>query len=174
MTFGFGNHCSTGWTIFLKNIELKKFMIYKYLLEIKYRIFFILLTWSFIVISCYYFKETLLYTFIKLSLNPKYTNLVYFLTTDVTEVFLVYINLSYFVANQITILFLGYQLFGFLSTGLYRFEYAYFKTILVAITLYWICFIFILNSFIFPASWFFFFGVSRIFIHSKFNILFWS
>ena len=59
-----------------------------------------------------------------------------FLTTDVTEVFLVYINLSYFVANQITILFLGYQLFGFLSTGLYRFEYAYFKTILVAITLY--------------------------------------
>lgn len=156
MTFGFGNHCSTGWTIFLKNIELKKFMIYKYLLEIKYRIFFILLTWSFIVISCYYFKETLLYTFIKLSLNPKYTNLVYFLTTDVTEVFLVYINLSYFVANQITILFLGYQLFGFLSTGLYRFEYAYFKTILVAITLYWICFIFILNSFIFPASWFFF------------------
>jgi len=149
-------------------------MIYKYLLEIKYRIFFTLLAWSFMVINCYYFKETLLYTFIKLSLNPNYTNLLYFLTTDVTEVFFVYINLSYFVANQTIILFLAYQLFVFLSTGLYRFEYAYFKTVLVVITLYWIGFIFVLNTFIFPASWFFFFGVSRVFIDSKFNILFWS
>ena len=73
-----------------------------------------------------------------------------------TEVFFVYINLSYFVANQTIILFLAYQLFVFLSTGLYRFEYAYFKTVLVVITLYWIGFIFVLNTFIFPASWFFF------------------
>lgn len=131
-------------------------MIYKYLLEIKYRIFFSLLAWSFIVINCYYFKETLLYVFVKLSLNSNYTNLLYFLTTDVTEVFIVYINLSYFIANQTITFFLGYQLFVFLSTGLYRFEYAYFKTVLVVLTLYWISFIFVLNTFIFPASWFFF------------------
>jgi len=61
---------------------------------------------------------------------------LYFLTTDVTEVFIVYINLSYFIANQTIILFLGYQLFVFLSMGLYRFEYTYFKTILVVIALY--------------------------------------
>jgi len=112
-------------------------MIYKYLLEIKYRILFSLIAWSFIVINCYYYKEALLYVFIKLSLNPNYTNLLYFLTTDVTEVFIVYINLSYFIANQTIILFLGYQLFVFLSMGLYRFEYTYFKTILVVIALYW-------------------------------------
>lgn len=156
MTFGFGNHCSTGWTIFLNDTELKKFMIYKYLLEIKYRILFSLISWSFIVINCYYCKEALLYVFIKLSLNPNYTNLLYFLTTDVTEVFIVYINLSYFIANQTIILFLGYQLFVFLSMGLYRFEYTYFKTILVVIALYWISFVFMLNILIFPASWFFF------------------
>jgi len=131
-------------------------MIYKYLLEIKYRTFFSLIAWSFIVMNCYCYKETLLYVFIKLSLTPNYTNLLHFLTTDVTEVFIVYINLSYFIANQTIILFLGYQLFVFLSMGLYRFEYTYFKTVLVFIILYWISFVFILNAYIFPASWFFF------------------
>lgn len=156
MTFGFGNHCSTDWTIFLHDAKLKKFMIYKYLLEVKYRIFFSLIAWSFIVINCYYFKETLLYVFIKLSLSPNYTSLLYFLTTDVTEVFTVYVNLSYFIANQTIILFLGYQLFTFLSTGLYRFEYVYFKIVSITIALYWLSFIAILNVFIFPASWLFF------------------
>lgn len=106
--------------------------------------------------NCYCYKETLLYIFIKLSLNPNYTNLLHFLTTDVTEVFIVYVNLSYFIANQTIILFLGYQIFVFLSMGLYRFEYTYFKTVLVTITLYWISFVFMLNTYIFPASWFFF------------------
>ena len=131
-------------------------MIYKYLLEIKYRTFFSLIAWSFIVMNCYCYKETLLSIFIKLSLNPNYTNLLHFLTTDVTEVFIVYVNLSYFIANQTIILFLGYQIFVFLSMGLYRFEYTYFKTVLVTITLYWISFVFMLNTYIFPASWFFF------------------
>lgn len=131
-------------------------MIYKYLLEIKYRTFFCLIAWGFIVINCYCYKETLLYIFIKLSLTPNYTNLLHFLTTDVTEVFVVYINLSYFIANQTITLFLGYQLFVFLATGLYSFEYTYFKTVLVIITLYWISFVFILNTYIFPTSWFFF------------------
>ena len=162
MTFGFGNHCSTGWTIFLKNTEFKKFMIYKYLLEIKYRLFFSFLAWTFIITNCYYYKETLLYVFIKLSLNQNYTNMLYFLTTDVTEVFIVYINLSYFIANQLIILFLGYQLFVFLSTGLYTFEYAYFKTVLAIVVFYWISFIFVLNTFIFPASWFFFFEFQKL------------
>jgi|SRR5210317_1494593 len=111
-------------------------MIYKYLLEIKYRVFFSLLAWSFIVINCYCYKETLLYVFIRLSSNQTDTNLLYFLTTDVTEVFVVYISLSYFIANQAIIPFLGYQLFVFLSTGLYTFEYVYFKTVLVMIAFY--------------------------------------
>ena len=157
-----------------QNAKFKKFMIYKYLLEIKYRVFFSLLAWSFIVINCYCYKETLLYVFIRLSSNQTDTNLLYFLTTDVTEVFVVYISLSYFIANQAIIPFLGYQLFVFLSTGLYTFEYVYFKTVLVMIAFYWISFIFIINTLIFPASWFFFFWVSKIFISSKPNVLFWS
>ena len=131
-------------------------MIYKYLLEIKYRIFFSFIAWSFMVINCYYYKEALLYAFIKLSLNPNCSDLLYFLTTDVTEVFMVYINLSYFIANQIIVFFLSYHLFVFLSTGLYRFEYIYFKSVLTAVIIYWLGFILTLNTYIFPASWSFF------------------
>ena len=69
---------------------------------------------------------------------------------------MVYINLSYFIANQLIVLFLSYQLFIFLSMGLYKFEYIYFKSTLIVLALCWISFISILNTFIFPASWVFF------------------
>jgi len=131
-------------------------MLYKYLLEIKYRIFFSFTTWSFIMLNCYYFKETLLYVFIGFSLKSNNNNLVYFLTTDVAEVFMAYIHLSVYIANQITIIFLYCQVFFFLSTGLHMFEYGYLKTILVTTIICWIMFVFGLNNFIFPTSWEFF------------------
>jgi len=130
-------------------------MIHKYLLEIKYRILFSFITWCFIMLNCYYFKETLLYTFIKLTLTSENT-LLYFLTTDVAEVFTTYIQLSYYVANQTTFLFVYCQIFVFVSTGLFKFEYDYFKTVLVSALVCWVICIFTLNHFIFPISWNFF------------------
>jgi Sec-independent protein secretion pathway component TatC len=107
-------------------------MIYKYLLEIKYRGVFSCITWCFIMVNCYFFKETLLYIFMGLStVKSSNNNLSYFLTTDVAEVFVTYLQLSSYVANQITITFLYGQIFIFLSSGLYLFEYAYFKTIAI-------------------------------------------
>ena len=131
-------------------------MIYKYLLEIKYRILFSVIAWSFVMVNCYYFKETLLYVFMGFSLKSNKNYLLYFLTTDVAEVFIAYIQLSYYVANQITMVFIYCQIFIFLSAGLYVFEYAYFKIIVVATIFFWVLFVFILNSFIFPTSWNFF------------------
>lgn len=132
-------------------------MIYKYLLEIKYRICFSVIAWSFIMINCYYFKEILLYLFMKFSSNPNDIHLLFFLTTDVAEVFVAYIQLSFFIANQMTIICLGCHCFLFFSTGLYIFEYVYFKTIIIIVILYWLLFIFVLNNYIFPTSWYFFF-----------------
>ena len=131
-------------------------MIYKYLLEIKYRIFFSFIAWSFIMINCYYFKETLLYIIMRFSLKSHDNHLFYFLTTDVAEVFIAYIHLSSYVANQITIIFITCQFLLFLSTGLRTFEYDYFKTILVTVAVCWVVFVFLFNSFIFPTSWGFF------------------
>lgn len=131
-------------------------MIYKYLLEIKYRAFFCLITWSFLTLNCYFFKETLLYAFIKFSSTHGPSDMVYFLITNVTEVFVTYLQLSYFIANQITFIFICYQIFAFISGGLYRFEYIYLKRTSLVILIYWVIFIFLLNYTIFPVSWNFF------------------
>ena len=107
-------------------------MIYKYLSEVKYRGIFSCIAWCFVMINCYYFKENLLYIFMRFStIKSSNDSLSYFLTTDVAEVFVTYLQLSYHVANQITIMFLYGQIFIFLSSGLYAFEHAYFKAVAV-------------------------------------------
>jgi len=83
------------------------------------------------MVNCYYFKETLLYVFIRFNLNVNNENLLYFLTTDVAEVFLAYVQLSYYLANQITVIFGFCQIFIFFSSGLYLFEYAYLRTVTI-------------------------------------------
>lgn len=132
-------------------------MIYKYLLEIKYRIFFSFIAWSCMMLNCYYYKETLLYVFMKFSFKSNINNSLYFLTTDVAEVFTAYLQLSYFSANQITVIYICWQFLYFLSAGLYKFEYAYLKTVIITIVVCRVLCIFSLNNFIFPISWDFFF-----------------
>ena len=131
-------------------------MIYKHLLEIKYRAFFSFIAWSFLVTNCYFFKETLLYVFIKFSSTPNCNNIFYFLITDITEVFMTYLQLVYFITNQITFIFIYYQIFTFVSSGLYKFEYNYLKRMSLMILVCWVVFVLILNHIIFPASWNFF------------------
>jgi len=131
-------------------------MIYKYILEIKYRFLFSFIAWCFLVFNCYFFKETLLYVFMKFSFAQRSSDTIYFLITNVTEVFLTYLQLAYFIANQITFLFICYQIFVFTSAGLYKFEYVYFKNVSLMILIFWVVFVLILNLVIFPASWVFF------------------
>ena len=125
-------------------------------MEIKYRAGFSLITWSFLVGNCYYFKETLLYILMRSSFQSKKNNLLYFLTTDVAEAFMAYIKLSSYIANQITVMFLLYHSFLFLSAGLYKFEHAYGRLIITTTILCWTTCIFMLNSFIFSTTWDFF------------------
>lgn len=131
-------------------------MIYQYLSEIKYRALFSLITWSFLLLNCYFFKETLLYAFMKLSSTYKMNDTAYFLITNVTEVFMTYMQLSCFIANQITFIFICYQTFAFISGGLYKFEYIYFKNTSLVLLIGWVMFLSTMNSTIFPASWNFF------------------
>jgi len=131
-------------------------MIYKYLLEIKYRILFCLVAWNFIVINCYYFKETLLYVLIRPNLELYDNNVLWILTTNVAEIFLTYIELCYFLANQLIIPFIGGQFFFYFSSGFYQFEFDYFKKIFTRLIFCWFFFILLLNTLLFPAIWSFF------------------
>ena len=71
----------------------------------------------------------------RFSLDSNKNSLLYFLTTDVAEVFIAYLQLSYYIANQITVIFISCQLLAFVSSGLYLFEYIYLKNIILAITI---------------------------------------
>jgi sec-independent protein translocase protein TatC len=128
-------------------------MIYKYLLEIRHRAFFCFIAWSFLMLNCYFFKETLLYTFLKL--NPIHTDegTVYFLITNITEVFITYLQLTCFITNQITFMFICYQFFAFISTGLFTFEYVYFKNTCLTVAVCWVLCILLLNGTVFPSCW---------------------
>ena len=131
-------------------------MIYKYLLEIKYRFFFSLFAWIFVILNCYYFIVVLLYVFMRFSIKSNDTGLVYFLTTDVAEVFVAYAQLSYYIGNQMVLIFIYLQVFVFLSTGLYPFERSYFKAVMVITIVGWISCVLTINNLIFPTSWNFF------------------
>ena len=141
-------------------------MIYNYLLEVKHRAFFSIVAWLFMMVNCYYFKETLLYLFMGLTNNNNH--FLYFLTTDVAEVFITYMQLSYVVSSQIITIFIYCHIFVFFSTGLYVFEYMYFKMILLVLILFWAMLLFGVNTFVFPASWDFFFKFQKF---SSFQIL---
>ena len=67
-----------------------------------------------------------------------------------------YLQLVYFITNQITFIFIYYQIFTFVSSGLYKFEYNYLKRMSLMILVCWVVFVLILNHIIFPASWNFF------------------
>lgn len=125
-------------------------------MEIKYRCFFAFIAWSFLMLNGYFFKETLLYVFMRSGCKSNKTNLIYFLTTDVIEVFVAYVQVSSYIANQITTLFLVYQSFLFLSTGLYRYEYDYLRLVMLTTLFCWATCVFMINNFVFPTSWDFF------------------
>jgi len=146
-------------------------MIYKYLLEIRYRIFFSLIAWSFMMINCYYFKETLLYIFVGFSSTSNDNNLTYFLTTDVAEIFMSYIWLSYYVTNQITAIFVCCQLFLFFIYRIVRVRVCLFK---ISFNNYYHLLSrlhFCTKYLHFPSHLGVFLKISRIFVISKFNIL---
>jgi len=136
-------------------------MIYRYIIEIQYRLVFSFVAWFSMVLTCYYFKETLLYLFIRSSINQE-DNPLYFVTTNVTEMFTTYIQISYFLSNQIIILFFIWQTIVFMSEGLYAFEYFYLKKLLMGILGGWLLSFLLLNFIVFPISWEFFLNFQKL------------
>jgi sec-independent protein translocase protein TatC len=131
-------------------------MIKKYLYEIKNRLLLIGISWTSNVIISYNYKDTLLYLSIKPSLFLYKTNTFYFIYTDLSEPFYTYIQLVFLISNQILLFYFIYQIFMFITPGLYIFEYnilnnTYIKTIII----YFSSTLFLYN-FILPWSWKFF------------------
>jgi sec-independent protein translocase protein TatC len=147
-------------------------MFYKFLIEIRNRIFLILLTWFSVVIVSYLYKETLLFVFVKPSLNLFEKNSLYFIFTNLTEIFSTYLRLSYFLGNQIVLFFTFYHVLIFLTPGLYYFEYKNVTSLFSLSFLFWIISIIILNLMILPFSWQFFLSFQNSINHPTLNFYF--
>ena len=131
-------------------------VFYTYFFEIKARLSLLVLTWVTTVLVSYRYKETLLFLIIKSTSMFSNKEFVYFIFTDVTEIFSVFIGLVIFIGNQAAILYTVYHFWAFISQGLYRSEYLYIKFILKTVIFISCLFFFIFHSILLPFSWNFF------------------
>jgi len=134
--------------------------VQKYYVEIKSRLFLIFLSWVFAVLACSIYKEILLFFVIKstspvISLSKNYVKL-YFIITDVKELFNVYFKLIFFVTNQLCTIIFFYQMFMFFYLGLYIKEYNKIKVVSKFLIIFFIFAILVSYFYIVPFSWYFF------------------
>ena len=135
--------------------------MYKYLLEIKNRLFFLFVTGISTVLVCYFYKEILLFLVLQSNLFTiikTNSRLFYFIFTDVTEIFAVYMQLIIFFTVQIVILYLLYHFLVFLSPALYNLEYYYLSFIIKVFLGVWVFSIVLSNYILIPLTWNFFFS----------------
>lgn len=122
--------------------------IKSYFLEIRNRLFLLSLMWLTVLSVCYSFKEILLYIIIKQSICFKES--LYFIFTDVAEIFYVYLSLTFFIGNQVLLIYFFYHIFLFFSSGLFYSEYSYLVFIFkISLTLFSFS-VFLYNTIFFP------------------------
>lgn len=131
-------------------------MFYKYFLEIKNRVLLIVYAWFFCMITCYFYKNVLLFLLIKINFKLYNLELFYFITTNVSDVFSVCLRLSYFINYHFIFILITYHFFTFLSSGLFKSEYYLFKSVIFISYFFFIISIVFLHLSILPVLWDFF------------------
>ena len=135
--------------------------LYKYFLEIKIRGILLALSWVSIFVICVIYKEILLFLAIKISfLTTNFSDTchskLYFIFTDIKELFNVYFKLIFFITNQFSLLFFFYHFFMFFYLGLYIKEYKKLKIGLKFTGLTFVIAILLSFFLIIPLTWDFF------------------
>lgn len=123
-------------------------------MEIKNRIFLFLFSWIFSFLICYFYKETLLILFIKSTLNSNLE--LYFIFTDVRELFNVYLKLFFFFTNTMMFFLFFYHLLMFVYLGLYLTEYKKIKKMCKLFFFFFFFTTFLTYYLIIPLNWWFF------------------
>ena len=131
-------------------------LLYNYFLEIKNRIFLIFICWIAVFITCYFYKDILLFLLVKLSVKGNKVILFYFIATNITDVFNVYLNIAYFISHQATIFIFFYQCLSFVASGLFVYEYEKIKFCMTVSLTFAVWSIYVLNVYVLPYIWDFF------------------
>ena len=94
-----------------------------HLKEFKFRLFYIMLTWSFLVPVLYYFGDPLLLLLIRPKASfLKNSEQAYFIFTNITEAFQTYLEIALYFSTFICLPVLLYHLLIFIIPGLYKYE----------------------------------------------------
>ncbi len=136
-------------------------MISNYLYEIKNRTLLLLITWTTTFITCYLYKEIIVFIFIYPSLDLFKKTCIYFISTNLIEIFYTNLVICNFISINILIFYLFYHSLMFLAPGLYKNEI---ENILMTLFIYLflnMLFITILYYFVLPKSWEFFLGFQK-------------
>lgn len=125
----------------------------KYLIEIQNKFILLIFTLSSTLIICYLYKDVLLFLITQMHLNDE--NL-YFIFTDVTELFTLYFHIILFILMQIVLWYLSFHVFTFLSPALYLREFKLAKSIFFNTTCFWFLSISLSSYILIPLGWNFF------------------
>jgi sec-independent protein translocase protein TatC len=130
----------------------------KYIIEIKNRVLLTTLSYSFLFITAYSYKEVLLFLIVKpiYLFKNNFFNNDYFIFTDVTEVFFLYLKVAFFFSFQISLTFIFYHAFVFLSYALFKKEYDLVKLLIKVSLFVWFLSALISTSVVIPLTWNFF------------------
>jgi len=83
------------------------------------------------MVTCYFYKNILLFLLIKLNSNLYKLKSFYFITTNFTDIFSVCLQIGSFISIQCLILLSVYHFITFITPGLFKFEYKLLKLIIV-------------------------------------------
>ena len=124
-----------------------------YIAEIKVRLFYILTMLVCTFITCYIFKEPIIYILIKPLLT---ISTQYFIFTNLIEIFIMYLKILLIISLYLIIPFILYQIWLFLVPGLYLYEKVSLKYFFYLIILTLCLGITIAYYLIIPIAWKFF------------------
>nr|UXN44322.1 SecY-independent transporter protein [Haslea karadagensis] len=130
--------------------------LHRYYIEFKSRSLLLIMTWVSTILVSYLYKEILLFLMIEPSLNYSNQNMLYFIFTNVTEIFTVYLKIIIFVGNHILIIFTLYHITLFLSLGFYKSELKNITFLIKTSFLVFILSVNFFNNILLPLSWSFF------------------
>lgn len=118
-----------------------------FIVEIRNRFFCSLINWFYLINILYYYKETVLFLFLKQFVLKNTLNF-YFICTNITELIVIYIQLIKFFSLQINLIFSSYQIFLFTVPALRKTEFFRIKYFLYfALISYFLTTLFIVKIF---------------------------
>lgn len=125
----------------------------KYLLELRNRSILLIITFFSVLLICYLYKHVLLFLMTQMHLNEEG---LYFIFTDVTELFSIYFKIGFFFTTQLSLWCLIYHVFSFLTNSLYFSEFKVIRFLWFNGTFFWFFSNFFSSYILIPFSWSFF------------------